>query len=72
MEAAKPFQYRKGFYWRIYKFEGGEIEVIPMNSWSEFDYDQDRFLTLKLFDTKEDAETFLEDFWTTYWRLCSI
>lgn len=72
MEAVKHFQYRPGFYWRIYKFEGGEIKVIPMNSWSEFDYDQDRFLTLKLFETKEEAEDFLEDFWDVYWRFSSI
>lgn len=65
---AQNFQYREGYYWRIYKQPGGKIEVVPMFAWDEFDYEQDRFITLKLFDTKEEAQEFLVEFWRTYWR----
>ncbi len=65
------FEFREGFYWRIYKFQDGKIKVIPLTYWDEFDHDQDRFLTLKLFNTKEEAQAFLNEFWCTYWRLCS-
>ncbi len=61
MEACS-FQYREGFYWRIYKQPNGKIEVLPMSLWDEFDYDQKRFLTLNLFDTKEEAQEFLDEF----------
>jgi len=71
MEACS-FQYREGFYWRIYKQPNGKIDVRPMSLWDEFDYDQKRFLTLNLFDTKEEAQEFLDECWRTYWRLCSI
>jgi len=56
MDGLRTFQYREGFYWRIYKQPSGKIEVIPMSAWDEFDYDQNRFITLKLFDTTEDAQ----------------
>lgn len=69
MEAC-DFQFREGFYWRVYKQLDGKVEVIPMTSWDEFDYDQDRFVTLTLFDTKEKAQEFLDGFWNTYWRFC--
>jgi len=72
VKQVQNFQYRQGYYWRIYKQEDGKVEAIPMSSWDEFDYDQERFLTLKLFDTKEEAQEFLENFWDVYWRLCSI
>ncbi len=65
------FQFREGFYWRIYKHEDGKVKVMPMTYWDEFDHNQDRFLTIKLFDTKEEAQAFLDEFWRTYWRLCS-
>ena len=71
MEACS-FQYREGFYWRIYKQPNGKIDVLPMSLWDEFDYKQERFITLRLFDTKEEAQEFLDEFWRTYWRLCSI
>ena len=67
---ARNFEYREGYYWRIYKHPSGKVEVIPMSAWDEFDYEQDRFITLKLFDTKEEAQEFLDEFWRTYWRLC--
>jgi len=70
MEACS-FQYREGFYWRIYKQPNGKIDVLPMSLWDEFDYDQNKFLTLKLFDTKEEAQEFLDEFWRTYWRFCA-
>ena len=66
------FEFREGFYWRIYKQPDGKIEVIPMSAWDEFDYKQDRFITLRLFDTQEEAQEFLDGFWHTYWRLCLI
>jgi hypothetical protein len=65
----RNFQFREGYYWRIYKQPDGKVEVIPLSFWDEFDYDQKRFLTLKLFDTKEEAQAFLDEFWRTYWRL---
>ncbi len=71
MLEVKFFEYRKGYYWRIYKQLDGKVEVIPMSTWDEFDHDQARFLTLKLFNTKEEAQAFLDEFWRTYWRLCA-
>ena len=56
------FEFREGFYWRVYKFEEGKVEVVPMTFWDEFDYEQGRFITLKLFDTNEEAEAFLNGF----------
>ena len=67
---AYDFQYRDGFYWRIYKQPDGKVEVIPITAWDEFDFEQDRFITLTLFDTEEEAQGFLDNFWNTYWRLC--
>ncbi len=64
------FQFREGFYWRIYKCEDGKVKVMAMTYWDEFDYKQDRFITLKLFSTKEEAQGFLDSFWSTYWQLC--
>ena len=72
LKEVQNFQYREGYYWRIYKQGDGKVEVIPMSCWDEFDYEQDRFLTLRLFDTKEEAQEFLENFWEVYWRLCTI
>lgn len=39
-------------------------------AWYNFDfYDERGFLTLKSFGTKAEAETYLQDFWDSYWRL---
>lgn len=70
MQYTQFFEYKERYYWRVYKHISGKIEVIPMSAWDEFDYDQNRFITLKLFKTKEEAQYFLNDFWHTYERIC--
>lgn len=55
--------------WMIFLNDKGEYAP-ALVAWHNFDqYHESGFLTLKTFGTKQDAESYLRDFWDSYWRL---
>jgi len=62
-------------YYRLYRISSGEIEIVCMQWFDEFDYDETQFLTDEKFETEEEAalklawyrQVFLED-WAARFR----
>jgi len=52
--------------WRIHQ-RLGIIEV----GWFTH-YEEEQFLTAKIFSTKEEAEVWRKEFWEAYWRLVDM
>lgn len=56
--------------WMLFKNEcTGEYEPVLV-AWYNFQkYNSKGFLTLKTFATKVEAESYLKEFWDSYWRI---
>lgn len=55
--------------WMIYKDDSGRPEPVLVAWYNRSMLDGNRFMTLRSFGTKLEAEAWLSEFWDAYWRL---
>lgn len=55
--------------WMLCKSATGRYQSVLIAWYNCDQYHEEDFLTLKTFGTKKEADTYLNDFWDSFWRL---